>query len=198
MFLKQMVGSILQNNTTITFEKGLLDQFLPKTTISSQWKNWKATVDIKTCQECRNHHGRVYRMDDYIAQEPPLHPFCRCIIEPMNAVAHGSATHDGENGADYILFTQGTLPDYYITREEAITLGWKSSKPLSKYASGKMLFGGIYLNEDGLLPSALGRVWYEADINYYSGRRNGHRLLFSNDGLVFVSYDHCRTFYEII
>ena len=137
-------------------------------------------------------------MDEYIPQEPPLHPFCRCVIEAMKAIEHGEATRDGENGADYLLFTQGKLPDYYITRSEAIELGWKSSKPLAKYAPGKMLFGGIYLNEDGLLPSAPGRIWYEADINYYSGRRNSHRILFSNDGLVFVSYDHCRTFYEII
>lgn len=62
----------------------------------------------------------------------------------MKAVEHGEATRDGENGADYILFAQGKLPDYYITRAEAIALGWKSSKPLAKYAPGKMLFGGIY------------------------------------------------------
>lgn len=31
------------------------------------------------------------------------------------------------------------------------------------------------------------RIWYEADINYYSGYRNGHRILWSNDALLFVS-----------
>ena len=45
---------------------------------------------------------------------------------------------------------------------------------------------------------AAGRVWYEADLNYYEGRRNGHRLLFSNDGLFFVTYDHYKTFYELM
>ncbi len=29
------------------------------------------------------------------------------------------------------------------------------------------------------------------------GWRNGHRILFSNDGLIFVTYDHYRTFYEV-
>ena len=49
------------------------------------------------------------------------------------------------------------------------------------------------------MPVALGRIWYEADFNYYEGRRNQHRIYFSNDGLIFVSYDHGRTdFYEII
>lgn len=46
-------------------------------------------------------------------------------------------------------------------------------------------------------PSAPGRVWYEADINYYEGQRNRHRIVWSNDGLIFITYDHYHTFYEI-
>lgn len=61
-----------------------------------------------------------------------------------------------------------------------------------------MLSGGIYQNDDGHLPDVPGRIWFEADLNYYEGRRNGHRILFSNDGLIFVTYNHYRTFYEII
>lgn len=60
------------------------------------------------------------------------------------------------------------------------------------------MYGGMYYNKNGKLPNALDRVWYEADINYYEGRRNKHRIYFSNDGLIFVSYDHGNTFYEII
>ena len=144
MIVKKTVGSIIQSSTVHIAEKGLLDIFIPKTTVSNRWKTWKATIDFKTCTDCLNNHGKVYRMNEYIPQEPPLHPFCRCVIEAMKAVEHGEATRDGENGADYILFAQGKLPDYYITRAEAIALGWKSSKPLAKYAPGKMLFGGIY------------------------------------------------------
>ena len=61
-----------------------------------------------------------------------------------------------------------------------------------------MITKGIYKNRDKRLPNELGRIWYEADINYYEGKRNGHRLLWSNDGLIFVTYDHYETFYEII
>ena len=39
--------------------------------------------------------------------------------------------------------------------------------------------------------------WYEADINYKDGFRNRERILYSNDGLIFVSYDHYQTFYEV-
>ncbi|MDU7336904.1 MAG: ribonuclease domain-containing protein [Clostridium sp.] len=61
-----------------------------------------------------------------------------------------------------------------------------------------MITGGIYRNDDGHLPPSSGRIWWEADINYYSGKRNMHRLLWSNDGLLFVTYDHYETFLEII
>ena len=45
---------------------------------------------------------------------------------------------------------------------------------------------------------ANGADWYEADINYTGGYRNKQRLLFSNDGLIFVTFDHYETFAEII
>nr|WP_156991320.1 ribonuclease domain-containing protein [Caproicibacter fermentans] len=61
-----------------------------------------------------------------------------------------------------------------------------------------MFTRGIYCNDNGHLPQASGRIRQEADINYYSGKRNGHRLLWSNDGLVFVTYDHYETFIEVI
>lgn len=60
-----------------------------------------------------------------------------------------------------------------------------------------MLFKGFYENRDGHLPSAPGRIWYEADINYEVGYRGTERILFSNDGLIFVTYDHYHTFVEI-
>ena len=71
-------------------------------------------------------------------------------------------------------------------------------KAPSKYAPGKMAMMGIYRNDNGHLPSAPGRVWYEADINYTDGRRNAQRVLWSNDGLVFVTYDHYQTFVEVV
>lgn len=67
-----------------------------------------------------------------------------------------------------------------------------------KYAPGKMFTKGVYDNSDKHLPDKPGRVWYEADINYTPGKRNKHRVLWSNDGLIFVTYDHYTTFYEIV
>lgn len=62
---------------------------MPKTTISDRRKHWRATIDLKTYIACLDHHGKIYRKDEYVQQEPPLHWFCRCVIEPMRAVTHG-------------------------------------------------------------------------------------------------------------
>lgn len=64
---------------------------------------------------------------------------------------------------------------------------------------GKVMLGGdIYQNRDGRLPQRPGRVWYEADFDYEGGYRNHKRILYSNDGLLFVTFDHYLTFSEII
>lgn len=130
--------------------------------------------------------------------EPPLHEKCRCEILPMEGILPGEATVDAGNGADYWLAVYQRLLEYYITKEELYLLGWKNGKSIASKAPGKMIFGGIYNNDDGHLPENTGRIWYEADINYHEGRRNKHRILFSNDGLIFVTYDHYCTFYEIV
>ena len=88
--------------------------------------------------------------------------------------------------------------DAYVDTDAAQQAGWKTTKKkLSSALPGKMLGGAVYKNKDGKLPQSSGRVWYEADINYDGGFRNRQRILYSNDGLMFASYDHYQTFYEI-
>ncbi len=60
----------------------------------------------------------------------------------------------------------------------------------------------IYIgNEQQLLPTSDGRVWFEADVginNQYSrNKQPGTRLLYSNDGLLFITTDHYKSFKEI-
>ena len=102
------------------------------------------------------------------------------------------------DGADWHLKYNGKLPEYYISRLAARKLGWKKHhSDLSDVAPGNMLYGGLYQNKNSHLPEKNGRVWYEADIDYESGSRNTRRGVFSNDGLIFVTYDHYETFIEI-
>ncbi|MGC4232738.1 MAG: ribonuclease domain-containing protein [Niabella sp.] len=87
------------------------------------------------------------------------------------------------------------LPDYYITKNEARKGGWIASEGnLCEVLPGKAIGGDVFSNREGNLPSSDNRKWYEADLNYKCGRRNAHRLLYSNDGLIYVTHDHYKTF----
>ena len=100
-------------------------------------------------------------------QQPPVHPNCRCIMVRLKALSPGKATNKGIEGADWFIKYHGILPNYYITKEKAKALGWVKIKGnLSKVAPDKMLYGGRYY-DDRKLPYKPGRIWYEADINYY-------------------------------
>ena len=178
--------------------RGRQDVFHPDTVDSMNWKHWKANLDAKSCEACREQDGKIYGIKELPVPEPPLHPNCRCTIEVMQAVAAGDASKEGKNGADWWILNRGILPEYYIGIESLKNLGWKYGDAPVKYAPQKMVFGGIYRNDDGHLPDSMNRVWFEADMNYYSGKRNKHRLVWSNDGLIFVSYDHYTSFIEVI
>ena len=98
---------------------------------------------------------------------------------------------------DYI-FAHGTLPDNFLTKNEARQLGWDSSKNyVSDVAPGYSIGGDKFGNYEGLLPDASGRKWYEADANYTAGPRGAERILYSSDGLVYYTNDHYQTFTEM-
>ena len=174
------------------------DKLAPKLTDSLKYKHWISIKDNSRCVECKNKHGKIYLITEEPNQSPPIHRKCRCFIKPMQAIEAGTATIYGINGADWNLVFKGQLPDYYISKEQAEMCGWKSGKWLSNFALNKVITKGQYYNDDARLPQAEGRIWHEADINYKTGRRNNQRILWSNDGLIFVTYDHYKTFYEII
>ena len=165
---------------------------------SKKWKMWNEMPDFKTCLNCRKNHGKIYKIEEMADPAPPLHPNCRCTIERLKVLLAGSATKFGVFGADWYIKVYGKLPSYYITSEQAKNEGWNSKKgDLFIKCPGRMIFGGIYQNRNGHLPTAPNRVWYEADINYEFGFRGTERILFSNDGLMFVTYDHYHTFIEV-
>lgn len=190
--------TIVYYDEPVCVEKGLLDTFEPITVQSTNYKNWRAILDLKTCIECRTRHGQIYSINEVVDPSPPLHINCRCDIIPMKSISAGNATKNGDNGADYCIKNFSELPEYYVSKDTAYSSGWRDGKSPSKYIPGKMIGGSVYFNSNGHLPDAPSRIWYEADINYYEGRRNRHRILWSNDGLIFVTYDHYETFYEII
>lgn len=104
----------------------------------------------------------------------------------------GSYT-DKEHVAAYINQFQ-KLPHNYITKGEAKKLGWKSKGTLDKVAPGKSIGGDRYGNYEGLLPKKDKRTWRECDIDYVKGNRNAKRIVFSNDGLIYYTEDHYKSF----
>ncbi|EGO62027.1 ribonuclease domain-containing protein, partial [Acetonema longum] len=95
----------------------------------------------------------------------------------------------------------GNLPLDYITKAQAEALGWKPGKALNNYAPGKQIGGDVFENTTGILPSAPGRVWYEADVGLTNtmtrAKQPGTRLLYSNDGQLYITYDHYETVHNI-
>jgi len=90
------------------------------------------------------------------------------------------------------------LPDNYITKKEAEKLGWVPAEGnLHLVAPGKSIGGDRFGNREGLLPKGKNRTWCEADINYKKGPRGADRILFSNDGLIYMTTDHYKSFTDI-
>ena len=102
-----------------------------------------------------------------------------------------------EEVAIYLTFFE-ELPGNYLTKKEAQALGWESKKGnLWDVANGCAIGGDRFGNYEGLLPDAKGRKWTECDIDFDGGYRNGKRIVFSNDGLIYYTDDHYESFDKI-
>ena len=100
--------------------------------------------------------------------------------------------------ADYI-FEYGKLPDNFIRKQEAEWLGWDPRRGInvSDVAPGMSIGGDRFRNYEELLPVVPGRKYYEADCYYLGGERNAYRIIYSNDGHVWYTGDHYKTFVEL-
>ncbi len=102
-----------------------------------------------------------------------------------------------EDVAEYLHY-YGHLPDNFITKSEAQKKGWESNKGnLDDVAPGMSIGGDSFGNREGSLPKADGRKYYECDVNYEGGYRGGERIVYSNDGLIFYTDDHYKTFEQL-
>ena len=99
--------------------------------------------------------------------------------------------------AIYLTFFE-ELPGNYLTKKEAEALGWESRKGnLWDVADGCSIGGDRFGNREGLLPTAKGRKWTECDIDFDGGYRNGKRVVFSTDGLIYYTDDHYESFDKV-
>ncbi len=92
------------------------------------------------------------------------------------------------------LYTYGHLPQNFITKSDARALGW-SGGGLDDYAYGKCIGGDRFGNNEGLLPEASGRQYYECDVDtLHKDSRGAKRIVFSSDGLIYYTEDHYESF----
>jgi ribonuclease T1 len=116
---------------------------------------------------------------------------------PESNILESSSYSTPEDVAEYIhLFNK--LPGNFITKQEAVSRGWVSSKGNLWEVTEQLSIGGdVFGNREGLLPSQDGRLWYECDVNYTGGYRGAQRIVFSNDGLIYYTTDHYKTFTQL-
>ena len=105
-----------------------------------------------------------------------------------------NGTYDSAKDVALYIHTYNKLPSNYITKKEARSLGWNGGS-LEEYAPGKCIGGDRYGNYEGLLPEKKGRSYTECDIDTLGkSSRGAKRIVFSNDGLIYYTKDHYKTF----
>jgi len=115
-------------------------------------------------------------------------------IDEEDTVSEDGEYTSPEEVAEYI-HTYGHLPSNYITKNEARKLGWDSAAGnLWDVAPNKSIGGDRFGNYEGLLPEG---SWKECDVNYSGGYRGSERLIFNNDGAVYYTSDHYKSFTQL-
>ena len=116
---------------------------------------------------------------------------------PNITVSEGGQYTDKDSVALYI-HLYGHVPSNYVSKTKARSAGWVNTEGnLWDVLPGKSIGGGGFYNDDNMMPDAPGRLWYECDIDYEGGYRNSKRLVYSNDGLIYYTDDHYKTFQRL-
>lgn len=90
------------------------------------------------------------------------------------------------------------LPENYVTKNQAEQKGWQGGSVEKYTGEGTAIGGNRFGNYEGLLPKAKGRSYTECDINTVGKKSRGaERIIFSNDGLVYYTNDHYKSFEQL-
>lgn len=130
-------------------------------------------------------------------QRPTAPPTQKPKATPTPAAEFDLPITDPQQIVNY-LDRYGELPENFITKDEAIALGWDSRyNYVGEVAPGMSIGGDRFGNYERRLPEKKGRKWYECDANYRGKKRGAQRVLFSSDGLYFYTDDHYQTFTQL-
>ena len=114
------------------------------------------------------------------------------VVDAVRIKEEGS--YNSKEDVSLYIYTYSHLPDNYITKKEAQSLGWNGGS-LEPYAPGKSIGGDRFGNREGVLPKKSGRNYTECDIDTRGKKSRGaKRIVFSNDGLIYYTEDHYESF----
>ena len=113
--------------------------------------------------------------------------------EALPAIDEDGSYTTKEDVALYI-HTYGKLPSNFITKKQAEKLGWPGGS-LEPYAPGKCIGGNYFGNYEGLLPDG---DYRECDIDTLGKKSRGaKRLIYSDDGRIYYTGDHYKSFTQL-
>lgn len=112
----------------------------------------------------------------------------------VEATIDKDGTYTTKDDVALYIYTYGELPQNFISKKEAEKLGWEGGS-LEPYAPGCCIGGSYFGNYEGNLPEKKGRSYTECDIDTLGKKSRGaKRIVFSNDGLIYYTEDHYKTF----
>lgn len=179
----------LMTGCVISFEPGFTTAATTTATVAETSATKKAKVSKTTAETSESLTGAT----DDTASPQPEKPDKTDKTDKKSKIDEGG-TYDKADDVALYIHTYGKLPSNFITKKEAKKLGW-SGGSLEKYAKGKCIGGDHYGNYEGLLPEKKGRSYTECDIETLGkSSRGSKRIVFSNDGLIYYTKDHYKTF----
>ena len=103
-----------------------------------------------------------------------------------------NGSYDSKTKVALFIVTYGRLPNNYITKRQAESLGWDGGS-VERYAPGKCIGGDRFYNNEGLLPA--GYTYYECDIGTLgASSRGAQRLVYTKTGIVYYTSNHYKSF----
>lgn len=115
--------------------------------------------------------------------------------QALAAFAERSGLRDvsGFVGTVQNLRATGHLPPRFVTKEEAAAHGWHGGG-LCTIWPGHAIGGDLFTNAGHPLPR---RIYREADLDETCSSRGPKRLIFSDDGAIWLTPDHYRHFISV-
>ena len=116
-------------------------------------------------------------------------------VEASPSVISEAEEYSTKDEVALYIHSFGHLPSNYVSKTKAHRAGWVNTEGnLWDVLPGTSIGGSDFYDDDNQLPYESGRRWKECDVNYEGGYRGPERLVYSNDGLIYYTGDHYKTF----